>query len=300
MAKLTMTELVDAGVHFGHQTSRWNPKMKKFIWDKRSDVYVIDLKQTLECAEIAYNVVRSEIAKGGTILFVGTKKQASPIIKEIATSVSMPYIDKRWIGGILTNHLTVASRIQRLKELEEIDFSEPKILGETASPSDISEGQFGKSKQAAKYTKKELLLLEREKNKLEKSLGGIKDMNKEPSLIWVVDTKQEHLAITEAKKLGIPVVGMLDTNCDPDDVDYPIPGNDDAINSIKLITNFIAEAVIDGKQMIVDRIKESASKDNNNEPFNSENTEVSDDEQAIKETEQNNEVKSEEVDSKEK
>ena len=224
MAVVTIRQLLDSGVHFGHQTRRWNPKMKRFIFAERSGIYIIDLQQSLSYIDSAYDFVKNTVAKGGTILFVGTKKQAQEAIAEQATRVNMPYVNQRWLGGLLTNFHTVSARLQRMKELEELDFE-----GTTSG-----------------FTKKELLLKKRELDKLQKSLGGIRHMTKTPSAIWVVDTKKEHLAIDEAKKLGIPVIGILDTNCDPDEVAYPIPGNDDAIRSVGLLTRVVADAVAEG------------------------------------------------------
>ncbi|OMH31235.1 30S ribosomal protein S2 [Tersicoccus sp. Bi-70] len=225
MPVVTMRQLLDSGVHFGHQTRRWNPKMKRFIFTERNGIYIIDLQQSLSYIDRAYEFVKETVAHGGTILFVGTKKQAQEAISEQATRVGQPYVNQRWLGGMLTNFQTVSKRISRLKELEEIDFEDVAASG---------------------HTKKELLLLGREKDKLDKTLGGIRDLAKTPSAIWIVDTKKEHLAVDEAKKLGIPVVAILDTNCDPDEVDFPIPGNDDAIRSVNLLTRVVADAVAEG------------------------------------------------------
>ncbi len=225
MASITMRQLLDAGVHFGHQTKRWNPKMKKYILTDRSGIYIIDLQQSVELIDQAYNYVRDLVANGGSIMFVGTKKQAQEVVSTEALRVGQPFINQRWLGGLLTNFNTVNKRIARMKELEAMD------LNDTSKSS---------------YTKKELLMFRRERDKLEKSLGGIRNMTKTPSAIWVVDTNKEHLAITEAKKLGIPVIAILDTNCDPDDVTIGIPGNDDAIRAIELLTKVIADAAADG------------------------------------------------------
>lgn len=224
MAVVTMRQLLDSGVHFGHQTRRWNPKMKRFIFTERSGIYIIDLQQSLGYIDAAYEFVKNTVARGGNILFVGTKKQAQEAIAEQATRVNQPYVNQRWLGGLLTNFQTVTGRLERMKELEQLDYE-----GTTSG-----------------FTKKELLLKKRELEKLQKSLGGIRNMGKTPSAIWVVDTKKEHLAIDEAAKLGIPVIGILDTNCDPDEVAYPIPGNDDAIRSVALLTRVIADAVAEG------------------------------------------------------
>jgi small subunit ribosomal protein S2 len=222
---VTMRQLLESGVHFGHQTRRWNPKMKRFIFTERNGIYIIDLQQSLEFIDKAYDFIRETVAHGGSVLYVGTKKQAQEAIAEQARRVGMPYVNQRWLGGMLTNFGTVYKRLQRLKELEEIDFD------------DVT---------SSNLTKKELLGLRREKDKLERSLGGIRDMSRVPSALWVVDTKKEHIAVSEARKLGIPVVAILDTNCDPDEVQYPIPGNDDAIRSVALLTRVVADAVADG------------------------------------------------------
>lgn len=225
MAVVTVRQLLDSGVHFGHQTRRWNPKMKRFILTDRSGIYIIDLAKSLTHIDQAYEFTKNLVASGGSIMFVGTKKQAQEAIATEAQRVNMPYINERWLGGLLTNFQTVSKRLARLKELEVMDFTDKKTSG---------------------YTKKELLILSREKVKLEKTLGGVRTLTKVPSAIWVVDTIKEHLAITEAKKLGIPVIGILDTNCDPDDVTIGIPGNDDAIRSVHLLTRVIADAVAEG------------------------------------------------------
>lgn len=226
MAVVTMKQLLDSGAHFGHQTRRWNPKMKRFIFTDRNGIYIIDLQQTLTYIDKAYEFVKETVAHGGTILFVGTKKQAQESIAEESTRVGMPYVNQRWLGGMLTNFSTVHKRLQRMKELEAME---------------QTGGFEGR-------TKKEILMLTREKNKLERSLGGIRDMAKVPSAVWVVDTNKEHLAVAEARKLNIPVIAILDTNCDPDVVDYPIPGNDDAIRSAALLTRVVAAAVAEGLQ----------------------------------------------------
>ncbi len=225
MAVISMKQLLEAGVHFGHQTRRWNPKMKRFIHGERSGIHIVDLHQTLTHLESSYVFVRDLVANGGTVLFIGTKKQAQDSIQSYAERCNMPYINERWLGGMLTNFNTVHKRLQRLKELEEINFDDVAGSG---------------------MTKKELLMMRREKDKLERTLGGIRDMAKIPSAIWVVDTKKEHIAVGEARKLGIPVIAVLDTNCDPDEVDFPIPGNDDAIRSVALLTRVMADAVAEG------------------------------------------------------
>ena len=222
---VTMRQLLESGVHFGHQTRRWNPKMKRFIFTERNGIYIIDLQQSLDFIDRAYEFIKETVAHGGSVLYVGTKKQAQEAIAEQARRVGMPFVNQRWLGGMLTNFTTVYKRLQRLKELEEIDFDD--VAGSS-------------------LTKKELLHLKREKDKLERSLGGIRDMARVPSALWVVDTKKEHIAVSEARKLGIPVIAILDTNCDPDEVNYPIPGNDDAIRSVALLTRVVADAVADG------------------------------------------------------
>jgi small subunit ribosomal protein S2 len=222
---VTMRQLLESGVHFGHQTRRWNPKMKRFIFTERNGIYIIDLQKSLSFIDRAYDFVKETVAHGGTILFIGTKKQAQEAIAEQAARVGMPYVNQRWLGGMLTNFSTVHKRLQRLKELEELDFDNVAASG---------------------LTKKELLMRRREKDKLERTLGGIRDMGRVPSAVWIVDTKKEHIAISEAKKLGIPVVAILDTNCDPDEVDYPIPGNDDAIRAVGLLTRVVADGVAAG------------------------------------------------------
>jgi small subunit ribosomal protein S2 len=225
MAVVTMRQLLDSGVHFGHQTRRWNPKMKRFIFTERNGIYIIDLQQSLSYIDRAYEFIKETVSHGGSVMFVGTKKQAQEAIAEQATRVGMPYVNQRWLGGMLTNFQTVHGRLQRLKELEQLDFDDVPGSG---------------------MTKKELLVLRREKDKLTKTLGGIRDMSRIPSAVWIIDTKKEHIAVGEAHKLHIPVVAILDTNCDPDEVDYKIPGNDDAIRSVTLLTRVIADAVADG------------------------------------------------------
>lgn len=225
MAVVTARQLLDSGVHFGHQTRRWNPKVKRFVFAERNGIYIIDLQQSLSYIDRAYDFVKETVSRGGTVLFVGTKRQAQEVVKEEALRVGQPYVNYRWLGGLLTNFTTVHKRLQRLKELEAIDFDDVAASG---------------------LTKKELLLRNREKTKLSRTLGGIRDLNRTPAAIWVVDTNKEHLAVDEARKLGIPVIGILDTNCDPDLIDYPIPGNDDAIRSVGLLTRIIADAVGEG------------------------------------------------------
>jgi small subunit ribosomal protein S2 len=225
MAVVTIRQLLDSGVHFGHQTRRWNPKVKRFILAERSGIHIIDLQQSLTYIDQAYDFVKQTVARGGSVLFVGTKKQAQESIAEQAMRVGQPYVNQRWLGGLLTNFNTIGQRLARMKELEQLDYEDASKSG---------------------FTKKELLLKKRELDKLHKSLGGIRNLQKTPSALWVVDTKKEHLAIDEAKKLGIPVIGILDSNCDPDELAYPIPGNDDAIRSVGLLTRIIADAVAEG------------------------------------------------------
>ncbi|MFC7623175.1 30S ribosomal protein S2 [Microlunatus sp. GCM10028923] len=225
MAVVSTRQLLESGVHFGHQTRRWNPKMKRFILTDRNGIYIIDLRQSLTYIDRAYAFVKEIVARGGKVLFVGTKKQAQEAIAEQATRVGMPFVNQRWLGGMLTNFHTVIKRIQRLKELEGVDYDDVAGSGRT---------------------KKELLGMRREKEKLEKTLGGIRDMSEVPQAVWIVDTKKEHLAVDEARKLRIPIIGILDTNCDPDEVDYAIPGNDDAIRSVSLLTRVLADAVAEG------------------------------------------------------
>jgi small subunit ribosomal protein S2 len=225
MAVVTMRQLLESGVHFGHQTRRWNPKMKRFIMTERNGIYIIDLQQSLSYIDTSYAFIKETVAKGGTIMFIGTKKQAQESIAEQATRVGMPYVNQRWLGGMLTNFQTMSQRINRLKELDDVDF-------ETVAGSG--------------RTKKELLQMKREHIKLDKTLGGIREMGRTPSAVWIVDTNKEHLAVEEARKLHIPIIAILDSNCDPDLVDYPIPGNDDAIRAVGLLTRVIADAVADG------------------------------------------------------
>jgi small subunit ribosomal protein S2 len=227
LAVVTMRQLLEAGVHFGHQTRRWNPKMKRFIYGERNGIYIIDLQKTASAIETTYGFLRDTVAKGGNVLFVGTKKQAQESVKTQAERVSMPFVNYRWLGGMLTNFTTIYKRLQRLKELEAMEQS-----GATEV-----------------LPKREVLKLKHEREKLERNLGGIRDMTRLPAAVWVVDTRKEHIAVTEARKLNIPVVAILDTNCDPDEVDYPIPGNDDAIRAGSLLTRIVADAVAEGLRM---------------------------------------------------
>jgi small subunit ribosomal protein S2 len=227
VAVVTMRQLLEAGVHFGHQTRRWNPKMKRFIYGERNGIYIIDLQKTSAAIESTYGFLRDTVAKGGNVLFVGTKKQAQESIRTQAERVGMPYVNFRWLGGMLTNFTTIYRRLQRLKELEAM---------EATGATDV-------------LPKKEVLRLQHEREKLERNLGGIRDMTRLPAAVWVVDTRKEHIAVSEARKLGIPVVAILDTNCDPDEVDYPIPGNDDAIRAGSLLTRIVADAVAEGLRL---------------------------------------------------
>src|SRR5580698_9319004 len=234
---VTMKQLLEAGVHFGHQTRRWNPKMKRFLYGERNGIYVIDLHQTLTRIDSAYTYVRNLVASGGNILFVGTKKQTQDPIAEYATQCGMPYVNERWLGGMLTNFETMAGRVRKLGELEE-----QKRTGEF----DV-------------MTKKEALLLSRELEKLQRNLGGIRNLHRLPDAIFVIDTKKEHIAVTEANKLGLPVIAVVDTNCDPDVIDYVIPGNDDAIRSGRLMCRIIADAVAEGRYIASRRAADAAN-----------------------------------------
>src|SRR5438128_3380495 len=227
MPVATRRELLEAGVHFGHQTKRWNPKMRRFLYGQRSGIYIIDLEATLEGLQPAYDFLVDVGARNGTILLVGTKKQAQEVVAEQATRVNMPYVNTRWLGGMLTNFQTIYGRLKRLKELRDMERS----------------GAF------EFLPKKEVLKLRHEKEKLERNLSGIQDMERVPDAIFVIDTKKEHIAVTEARKLGVPVVAIVDTNCDPDAVDCVIPGNDDAIRSCSLVTKLIADAVQEGQYL---------------------------------------------------
>ena len=225
MAVVTMKQLLEAGVHFGHQTRRWNPKMKRFIFAERNGIYIIDLQQTLERIDNAYRFIRGTVEDGGTVLFVGTKKQAQEPVQREASRSRQPYVNYRWLGGTLTNFQTVHSRVSQLRELEQLV-------------------QSGETQQ---MPKKEALKITRDLTKLERNLGGIRNLEKLPSAIFVIDTKKEHIAVTEANRLGIPVVAVVDTNCDPDVIDYVIPGNDDAIRSATLMSRIVADAVEEGR-----------------------------------------------------
>ena len=226
MAVVAMKQLLEAGVHFGHQTRRWDPRMAEYIFQARNGIHIIDLQKASKKIDEAYEFIKEQVEEGKTVLFVGTKKQAQECMKEAAIKSGMYYVDQRWLGGMLTNFDTIQKRIQRLKDLETME----------------QDGTFDV------LPKKEVIILKKEMEKLEKNLGGIKEMDKLPGVIFLVDPKKERIAILEAKKLNIPVVGVVDTNCNPEDLDYPIPGNDDAIRAVKLITDVMANAVIEGKQ----------------------------------------------------
>ena len=226
MAVVAMKQLLEAGVHFGHQTRRWDPKMAEYIFQARNGIHIIDLQKTSKKIDEAYAFLKEQVEEGKTVLFVGTKKQAQECVKEAAEKSGMYYVDQRWLGGMLTNFDTIRTRVQRLKDLEKMQ----------------EDGTF------EVLPKKEVILLKKEMEKLEKNLGGIKEMEEIPGVIFLVDPKKEHIAVLEAKKLGIPVIGLVDTNCNPEEVDYAIPGNDDAIRAVKLITDVMANAIIEGKQ----------------------------------------------------
>ncbi len=239
MAYVTMKQLLEAGVHFGHQTRRWNPKMKPYIFGARNGIYIIDLQKTVRLFKVAYEFVVETVANGGNILFVGTKKQAQESIYDEATRCGMPYVNHRWLGGMLTNFHTISKSIDKLKRIESM-FEDGTI---------------------ERFPKKEILKLEKLRQKLERNLGGIKDMDGLPSALYVVDSRYEQIAVKEANKLGIPVVAIVDTNCDPDGIDYIIPGNDDAIRAIRLLTSLIANAVIKGKELHQEAIQAQSDKE---------------------------------------
>ncbi|RDU60385.1 30S ribosomal protein S2 [Helicobacter sp. MIT 14-3879] len=234
---VSMKDLLECGVHFGHQTRRWNPKMKKFIFGIRKNIHIIDLQKTLRYFRYTYNVIRDAASEGKVIMFVGTKKQASDTLKEYAEKINVPYVNYRWLGGMLTNFSTIKKSVRRLEIIEEME----------------SSGQI------EFLTKKERLMLMRKKEKLNKYLGGIRYLKKAPDMLFVIDTLKEKIAVGEARRLGIPVVAPLDTNCDPDMIDYPIPGNDDAIRSIQLFCKEISEAIIEGRE--INGIENSANLD---------------------------------------
>jgi len=238
MAYLTMKQLLESGVHFGHQTKRWNPKMKQYIYGARNGIYIIDLQQTVRMFRDAYDFVRGVAASGGTVLFVGTKKQAQKAIMEEAQRCGSGYVNNRWIGGFLTNFATVKKSIDRLKTLDNMETD----------------------KEFASLTKKELLMLSRERDRLEKSFGGVRDIEGPPQVVFIVDSRKESIAIKEARRLGIPVVAIVDSNCDPDEVDYVIPGNDDAIRAIKLFSSAIADACMEGRAAYEEKLQAEADK----------------------------------------
>ena len=238
MPVVTRRELLEAGVHFGHQTRRWNPKMARFLYGERSGIYIIDLEKSLDGIEETYAFVRDLGRRAGVVLFVGTKKQAQEVVAEHASRVGMPYVNNRWLGGMLTNFATISKRLGRMRELREMERSG-----------------------ALDYLpKKEAIRLRHEREKLERNLGGIQDLERVPDAVYIVDTKKEHIAVTEARKLGIPVIAIVDTNCDPDEVDYVIPGNDDAIRAVTLVTRVIADALAEGSGLAKDDLRERATR----------------------------------------
>ncbi len=239
MAVISMKQLLEAGVHFGHQTRRWNPKMAKYIFTERNGIYIIDLQKTVKKVDEAYNFVRSIAEEGKSILFVGTKKQAQEAIKEEAQKCNMFFVNERWLGGMMTNFGTIRKSVNRLKELEAME----------------ADGTF------EVLTKKEVQTLRREKDKLEKALGGIKEMDKLPGALFVIDPRKERIAVAEARKLDIPIVAVVDTNCDPDEIDYVIPGNDDAIRAVRLLTGCMADAVLEGSRSNDEETEEAAPAD---------------------------------------
>ena len=243
MAIVSMKKLLEAGVHFGHQTRRWNPKMARYIFTERNGIYIIDLQKTVKKIDEAYAFLRETAAAGKSVLFVGTKKQAQASIKEEAERCGQYYVNERWLGGMMTNFKTIQTRIARLKELEQME----------------QDGTF------EVLTKKEVQVLRHEMDKLEKYLGGIKDMHKLPGALFIVDPRKERIAVSEARKLHIPIVAIVDTNCDPDEIDYVIPGNDDAIRAVKLLTNIAAEAVLEGQQASDDNQAEAEEKESDAE-----------------------------------
>lgn len=258
MSIISMKQLLEAGVHFGHQTRRWNPKMKPYIFTERNGIYIIDLQKTVKKIEEAYEFVRQLAADGGNVLFVGTKKQAQDSVQEEATRSGMFYVNQRWLGGTLTNFKTIRKRINRLNEIEKME----------------EDGTFDV------LPKKETINLIREKERLLKFLGGIRDMDKLPDAVFVIDPRKENIAVAEARKLNIPIVGIVDTNCDPDEIDYIIPANDDAIRAVRLLTSTIADAIIEGKQGIEEEAVEAEATEEATEEVEAEATE-----EATKETE---------------
>jgi len=233
---ITMKQLLEAGVHFGHQTRRWNPKMRSYIFTERNGIYIIDLQKTVRKVEEAYDHVRSLAGEKKTLLFIGTKKQAQESVREEASRCGMFYVNQRWLGGMLTNFVTIKKRIERLRELEQTLANEQTV---------------------AALTKKEVASLEREQAKLEKYLGGIKEMERLPDAVYIIDPRKERIAVAEARRLGIPIIAIVDTNCDPDEIDFVIPGNDDAIRAVRLLTSRMADAVIEGRAMSKDSVPEA-------------------------------------------
>ena len=244
MAVISMKQLLEAGVHFGHQTRRWNPKMKQYIFTERNGIYIIDLQKTVRKVEEAYNFIRDTVQDGGTILFVGTKKQAQETVYEEASRCGMGWVNQRWLGGTLTNYRTIRDRIQYLKKLETME----------------EDGTMDS------LPKKEVILLHKEMEKLERFLGGIKNMNGLPAALFVIDPRKERIAVAEARKMGIPIVAIVDTNCDPDEIDYVIPGNDDAIRAVRLLTGKMAEAVLEGKEGFQDADIDDVETDESDDP----------------------------------
>jgi len=247
MAIISMKQLLETGVHFGHQTKRWNPKMKPYIFTQRNGIYIIDLQKTVRKIEEAYMFVRSLVEDGKSVLFVGTKKQAQESIEQEAQRCNMYYVSNRWLGGMLTNFATIRTRVDRLNKLDEME----------------EKGEF------ELLPKKEVAKLKHERDKLEKNLGGIREMKSLPGALFVVDPKKEHIAVAEARNLGIPIIAIVDTNCDPDEVDYPIPGNDDAIRAVKLIAGKMADAVIEARQGYQEAAEETDEEDDSEEFFRS-------------------------------
>ena len=259
MPVVYMKQLLEAGVHFGHQTRRWNPKMAPYIYTERKGIYIVDLKQTLGYFEKAYEVVRDVALNGGTVLFVGTKKQAQEIIEREAKKCGMPYVNYRWVGGLLTNFSTIRGRVKRLKELRDLFESE----------------------NISNYTKKELAKIGKEKDKLEKYFKGIVDMEEQPDLMVVIDTSKEENAVHEANIMNIPVVALVDTNCDPTPIDYIVPGNDDAIKAITLVVSKLTDAVIEGREGYASAQEETVSKDNSGDSLNANNEENAEDTEEV-------------------
>ena len=239
MSYVTMKELLEAGVHFGHQTRRWNPKMGAYIFGARNGIHIIDLQKTVQFFKVAYNYVVQKVADGGLVLFVGTKKQAQDAIAEEARRCGMFYVNHRWLGGMLTNYQTISRSIARLKEFE--------AMKEDGS--------------LKRFPKKEVLMMEKKAAKLERSLGGIKDMGRLPDIVYVVDPRKEDIAVAEGRKMSIPLLAIVDSNCDPTEIDYPIPGNDDAIRAIRLLTSRVADAVLDGKKLALERLQAITDKE---------------------------------------